>query len=259
MEAPLRLAGKRAIVTGGGKGIGRAISLALAGAGCDVVILCQADRTFAERTADEVRAIGVRCRVAVVDIASEAEVHRGVQEAIAFLGGLEILVNNAGTSRPAPLANHSAADWDHVMAVNVKGTLLMCQAALPALIASGGGSIVNIAAASAHRCFPNMGAYGPSKAAVLSLTQQMALEWAPHQIRVNAVSPGIIRTLRTERMLEENEVARKLLKHVPLARVGEETEVAGAVLYLVSPEAGYITGHALVVDGGAILTSYTSQ
>lgn len=253
-----RMAGRVVLITGGGKGIGRAISLELAREGADIAVLATRDLAQAEAVAAEVRALGVRAMALVADIADEASIAGAVATVATAFGRLDVLVNNAGASARAPLLELAVEDWERVFAVNTRGAFLAGRAAARQMVLQGGGgTIVNIAGASAHRCYPGAGGYGPAKAAVVSLTQQMAVEWARHGIRVNGVSPGPIRESGTGWEEREPALAAEVQK-IPLQRAGEPWEVARAVVYLASADGGYVTGQMLILDGGSVTTWYIS-
>ncbi len=252
---PGRLQGSAALVTGGGGEIGRAICLALAAEGADVAVAYRTDQARAEATAAGVAALGTRTLCVQADCTDRASAEAMVAAVTAAWGRIDLLVNNAGARARAPLMELEEADWDHVVTVNLKGVFLAAVAAARAMIPAGSGSVVNIAGASAHRSYPLAGAYGPSKAAVVSLTKQMALEWAGHGIRVNGVSPGPIRDPASGWEDAEPGLVRQAAK-IPLRRVGTPDDVARAVVYLASPDAAYVTGHMLLVDGGSAETWY---
>jgi NAD(P)-dependent dehydrogenase (short-subunit alcohol dehydrogenase family) len=249
------LAGQVALVTGGGREIGRAISLALAGAGADVAIGYRSDAARAGATAEAVRGLGRRACTVGGDLVRRVDAERVVSEVVLGLGRLDLLVINAGARGRGALETLDEADWDAVVAVNLKAAFLIATAAGRHMMGQGGGAIVTIAGASAHRSYPGAGAYGPSKAALVSLTKQMALEWAGHGIRVNGVSPGPIREAGSGWEADEPGLVRQAAR-IPLRRVGTPEDVAGAVVYLASPAAAYVTGHMLLVDGGSAETWY---
>lgn len=247
-------AGRVAVVTGGAQGIGRAIVLAIAAEGGDVVVAGR-DGGRAAATAAEAAALGVRSLGLAVDVTDRAAVEAMFETAAGALGGVDVLVNNAGHGAQAPLLELDEADWDDVFRVNAKGTFLASVAAVRRMRARGGGAIVNIAGASAHRCYPGAGAYGPAKAAVVNLTRQMAIEWAPYGIRVNGVSPGPIREPGSGWQAAEPALAEEVAR-LPIARAGSPDEVARAVVYLAGAGAAYTTGQMLIVDGGGVATWY---
>ena len=252
-----RFAGRVAVVTGGGSDIGRAIVAQLVAEGAAVAVLAQTNLSRAEDVAAVARAHGVAAIALLADVTDRASVKAVMATVADRLGGLHVLVNNAGSFSRAPLLELDVADWDRVFAVQARGTFLAGVAAARHMVAAGAGSIVNIAGASAHRSFPGGGAYGPSKAAVVSLTEQMALEWAPHGLRVNGVSPGPIRAAGSGWEDSEPKLVAEVSR-LPLRRPGTPEDVARAVAYLASADAAYVTGHMLVVDGGGVATWYLS-
>ncbi len=252
-----RFAGCSAVVTGAARGIGRAIALRIGAEGGAVAVVAGSDRAGAEAVAAEIEAGGGRALVHTVDVTDRVQIERLFDEVAAAFGGIDVLINNAGLGRPARLLDLDETAWDDVFRVNAKGVFLASVAVARHMAAQGrGGSIVNIAGASAHRCYPGAGAYGPAKAAVVSLTRQMALEWADLGIRVNGVSPGPIRSIDGWEA-REPALAEEVLR-LPLKRAGTPEEVAAAVCHLASKEATYTTGQMLVVDGGGVETWYLS-
>ena len=250
------MADRVVLVTGGGKGIGRAITLELAQEGATVAILAAQDVAQAERTAEEARHLGGEAMALRADIGNEASMVAAVEAVAARFGRLDVLVNNAGASGRGALLDLPVEDWDRVFAVNTRGAFLAARTAARQMIRQGqGGAIVTIAGASAHRCYPGAGGYGPSKAAVVSLTQQMAVEWAPHGIRVNGVSPGPIREAGSGWEAREPALAAEV-RRIPLGHAGEPRDVARAVLFLASDDARYVTGQMTIVDGGSVATWY---
>jgi len=233
---------KLAIITGGGRGIGARIAAMATERGYRVAIWDtdgEAARQVAGSLPDAV--------ADVVDVCDED----GVTAALDRLGQVpDLLVNNAAAVRFGPLLEHSLADWRFVLEVNLTGTFVAGRAAAKVMAAEGGGVIVNIASINGVSAAPNAGAYTPSKAAVILLTELMALEWAPLGVRVNAVAPGLIDAGMADQVNADPAARRQRQGHVPLGRLGTPEDVAEAVLFLASPESGYITGQTLAVDGG---------
>ncbi|WP_310205088.1 SDR family oxidoreductase [Ancylobacter sp. 3268] len=250
----LPLSGQAAFVSGGGKGIGRAICLNLAALGASVALTGARDMAAAEATAADIRAGGGQALALPMELADRQSVDAAMERAVVALGRMDIVVNNAGASRRGRLLDLSSEDWAFVFAVQTLGFFHLAVAGARQMIRQGGGGvIIAIAGASALRCYPGNGAYGPSKAAVLSSVQQMAVEWAPHDIRVNAVLPGPIRPAEVDWQAKEPALAEEVGR-IPLKRAGTPLEVAQAVAYLAS--ARYVTGQNLVVDGGSTTTWY---
>lgn len=250
-----RLVGRTAVVTGGNKGIGRAICIDLAREGADVAVVAGRDLAGAQETAREVERYGGRSLALLVDVTSKSSVDAMVALAAEGLGRLDILVNNAGGGgMGGPLEDLAVEDWDRAFALNARGTFLCSAACVPQMARQGRGSIITMAGASAHRCYPQYGAFGPSKAAVVSFTIQASIEWARHGIRVNGVSPGPIRDY--EGWQEREPAVAREVQLLPLKRAGTRQEVARTVTYLASDDAAYTTGQMLIVDGGGVNTWY---
>ena len=249
--ALMDLSGKVAIVTGGGSGIGRAISLRLAGAGASVVV-ADIDSEGAAVTVKLIEDVGGRAVPTVTDVRSPADAAAVAQLAVDSFGRLDILVNNAGLYPHSPMLETSEEFWDRVQDVNVKGTFLCSQACARVMTAAGtGGTIVNLASRQAYRPGAGLAHYGASKAAVVSLTQSLALELGRSGIRVNAVAPGPIPHENVDRGSEEQQNA--YLARLPLGRFGTPDDIARAVQFIVSEAAAYMTGATLVIDGGSLL------
>jgi glucose 1-dehydrogenase len=245
----------RALVTGATGGIGRATCLALAESartrGLAPVLAVAASRPGAklDELVAELAARGVRAHGVHGDLADAAACARVAEEAIACCGGLDVVVSNAGVATAAPLATLALDEWDRVFAVDVRATWLLARSA-HASLAQSRGAIVAVASVSALHPFPGLGAYSPSKAALVMLCRQLAQEWAADGIRVNSVSPGLVRTPLTEPIYRDDEVLRRRQQAVPLGRIGTAEDVARTIVHLASPDAGYVTGIDLRVDGG---------
>jgi NAD(P)-dependent dehydrogenase (short-subunit alcohol dehydrogenase family) len=241
-----------AIVTGSDSGIGKATAVALAGSGFDVGITWHRDRDGAESTGREVEAAGRRAEVRQLDLAQLPQAAGVVDELAEALGGVDLLVNNSGTSRSGPFVELGWDDWRHTLAVDLDGAFLCGQRAARRMIAQGrGGRIVNITSVHEHVPLPESAAYVAAKHGLGGLTKQMALELAEHGITVNAIAPGEIATPMTD--MEDADVEQEERKGIPLGRPGDAREIASLVAWLASPGAAYATGHSFVVDGGLLL------
>ncbi|WP_172327465.1 SDR family NAD(P)-dependent oxidoreductase [Mangrovicoccus sp. HB161399] len=247
------LADTVALVTGAASPIGTAIARRLAGAGADLALSYSRHAAPAEALAAEIAATGRRALAVEMDLTDRASVAAGIAATVAGLGGLGLVVNNAGTSAPGHLLELSSEDWDQVFAVHTRGFFHVGTEAARHMKDHGGGAVIAIAGASALRCYPGNGAYGPSKSAVLAAVRQMAVEWAPFGIRANAVLPGPVRDPESGWREAEPALAAEV-DRLPLPRAAAPAEIAQAVLYLAT--AGYVTGQDLVVDGGGTTTWY---
>lgn len=249
----LDLDGKKAVVTGGGSGIGRACAIALAEQGVTVYLLGRSAESLAEVVAatSEVgpSAIAVPCDVANAN---------SVEQAASQIGAVDILVNSAGISRPGGIADVSIDDWNAVLDVNLNGYFLTSKAFGKAMIEAGHGSIIHVASISATNAQGNSGSYSVGKAGIVMLSQQLALEWGPRGVRSNSVSPGMVRTPMTEAYYNVGDVAERRDKAVPIGRVARPDDIAQVVLFLASDRAGYVTGADIVADGGFSTTLMSS-
>jgi NAD(P)-dependent dehydrogenase (short-subunit alcohol dehydrogenase family) len=252
------LEGNRVIVTGGARGLGRAAALAFANRGADVAIV-DIDREAAEAACEELSAFGGRHCHVQADLSVRDEAFRTVAEVVAQLGGLEVLVNNAGTAAVEPLLEITEAEWDRVFSINLKGALFMLQATALHMKSHGGGRIINVTSPAARMALPNYAAYAASKAALDSLTRAAVVALAPHQITVNSVAPGRMDTEMqrwTESRFAEllnmdvNEFVADRTRSIPLGRRTCPEEVAEAIVWLAGPHAAYVTGERLNISGG---------
>jgi 3-oxoacyl-[acyl-carrier protein] reductase len=253
-NSPFSLEGKTAIVTGGGIGIGKSISIEFARAGADVV-LCSRRMEHLEPTAEEVRRLGRRALPLTVDVRDQDQVHAVVQRTLEEFGHVDILVNNHGASFRAPVEEISLNGWNAVVGINLNGVFLFCQAVGKHMIARQQGTIVNISSMAGVRGSHMMSHYGASKAAVINFTTSLALAWAPHNIRVNCIAPGPIETEGYLEVLHRtnpnaDQVYRTIASRVALGRWGRVEEIAYPAIFLASEASGFMTGTTIHVDGG---------
>lgn len=258
----MRFLNRIALVTGGGQGIGRAAVCRFAEEGASVVVV-DINKTAAETVAQEAVDSGHKAIAIAADVSNEQQVTQMVATALNYFGALHVLFNNAGISGGDIVAKMEPAVWDQVIAVNLRGTFLTCQAAIPGLTQSGNGAIVNMASSMAGWDTSLYGAaYMASKEGVIGLTKSLALQLGGYGIRVNAVCPGIIKTRLgfKEGMSEEEweEKYERFSKRIPLRRVGLPQDVAAAVAFLASDQARHITGSTLLIDGGQTLQSWSN-
>jgi len=252
-----RVAGKAAIVTGAGTGIGRAIALALAREGAKVVVAGRR-REKLEEVAQAIRRAGGEAVVTVCDVSIEADSQRAVKHAEEAFGHVNVLVNNAGALSVSTVEGISVEEWDRLMATNLKGPFLMSRAVLPAMRRAGGGAIVNVGSVLGLVAMKDRAAYCASKGGVTMLTKAMALDQAQDKIRVNCICPAIVETGLIGELFSKSEEGRRVrdarLATLPLGRFGKPDDIAELAVFLASEESSWMTGTAIPVDGG--LTAY---
>ncbi len=246
-----KLDGKVALVTGARRGIGRGIALELAREGADVAINDVVGPDEVEGVVGEVRALGRRAIGVLADVSQPDQVQAMIERTVSELGGLHILVNNAGVESIIPVLDITVEEWERVTNINLKGEFLCAQAAARHMVAAGqGGAIVNIGSVQAGMVLPGRTHYAPSKRAVEALTANLAAELAPHGIRVNGIHPGLIDTDMTAWVMKDPTILPIVLDKIALHRAGAPSEIGRAVVFFASDDASYITGQSLYVDGG---------
>ena len=247
------LSGKIVLVTGAQQGIGRAIALRCAAVGADIAVNWLDDESAAQAIADEIRAGGRHALTVRGDVGRLAEVEAMVAAVEEELGPIDVLVNNAGVFPRVPFLELRESDWDYVLGVNLKGTCFCAQAVAKRMVAAGRpGAIINLTSGAAYRGSPRGVHYCASKGGVVSLTRQMALELAPHRIRVNAIAPGLTDTAQPRYGSSEEEIAA-MARNIPLGRIAQPDDIARTAVFLASEEAGFVTGQILHVNGGGYL------
>jgi len=246
------LSGRVAVVTGGRRGLGEAIALALAEAGADIALCDRViDDGELEAVAGEVKRLGRRSLVVKADITQKAEVDGFVRRAVDELGAIDILVNNAATNIMAPLLELGEDGWDRVIDTDLKGYYLCSQAAGRVMVEQKRGNIINIASTAALKAAPQMGAYCIAKAGVVMLTKVLAVELGQYNIRVNAVAPYIVKTKFSQPLWSEPEALKQIESEIPVGRLAETDDIVGSVLFLAAEASSYITGQTIIVDGGS--------
>ena len=243
------LAGRVAVVTGASRGLGRAIALALAEAGADVAVTGRAAAEL-EETARQAVQHDVRALPFVADVSAYPEVERLMAHVVSALGRLDVVVNNAGIARVAPLAEASLDDWRAIVEVNLSGVFYGCRAAAPYLIRQRSGKVINLASVLAAVALPGYTMYAATKGAVISLTRTLAVEWARHNIQVNAIAPGWFVTDMNEAAFADPRVHERLTRDVPARRTGRLEEIGPLAVYLASTGSDFMTGQTIFLDGG---------
>lgn len=245
----LSMEGKVAVVTGGTSGIGRAMSLGLAKAGAAVVATARREQQVNE-TADAIEAIGRKTLRIASDVCDRASLEKLLAQTVARLGKVDILINCAGRIKRTPTLELSEEEWNGILDTNLTGTLRACQIIGKHMLERGYGRIVNIASLNSFVALHEVAAYAASKAAVVSLTRSLAVEWSKRGVTVNAIAPGVFRTDLNANLLDSTPRGQELLMRTPMGRFGKTEELVGAAVYLASDAASFVTGQTLVVDGG---------
>jgi len=243
------LEGKLAVVTGGTSGIGRALSLGLADAGADVIATARRQQQV-DDTAAEIEARGRQTLRVASDVGDRESLEKLLVAALERFGKVDILVNCAGIIKRTPTLDLPEAEWTNILNVNLTGTLRACQVFGRKMLERGYGRIINIASLNSFVALSEVAAYAASKAGVASLTRSLAVEWSKKGVTVNAVAPGVFRTDLNAQLLDSTQRGQELLMRTPMGRFGKTEELIGAVVYLASDSASFVTGQILVVDGG---------
>jgi NAD(P)-dependent dehydrogenase (short-subunit alcohol dehydrogenase family) len=248
--AEFTLDGRVALVTGASRGIGGAIAQRFARAGAKVVVSSR-KMDGVQAVANEITAAGGQATAIQAHVGRTEDVHALVEQTMQTYGRIDIAVNNAATNPHfGPLLSADEGQWDKILDTNAKGCFRICKAVVPHMERQGGGKIINLASVAGLRPSPGMGIYGISKAAIIMLTQVLAMELGPANIQVNAIAPGVIKTRFSQLLWQTPQFAQPILAHLPLGRFGEPEDVAGLALYLASPASDYVTGGVFLVDGG---------
>ncbi|MBU7573824.1 MAG: SDR family oxidoreductase [Hydrogenophaga sp.] len=251
-QAGGRLAGRTALVTGAGKGLGRAIALGFAGAGADVVLMART-RSDLEAVAREVEALGRQALVAVADATDSRQVNAVVEQAVACFGRIDVLAHAAGGSLRKPSVDVTDEEWDGVISANLSSTFKVCRAVGRHMLAQGGGSIINLSSTAGMRGRAGNAPYSAAKAAVINLSRALAMEWAPKGVRVNVLAPGRFLTPLTEAEMSVPEKYAAFVRQVPLGRIGQPEEIQDIAVWLASDASAYVTGSTITLDGGQTL------
>ena len=245
----MNLKNKVAIVTGSRRGIGKAIALALAKAGANIVV-SDINLDDCNKLVEEIKAINGNALAVKTDVSNPEDVSQMINLTTEKFGKVDILVNNAGIYMQKSFTDVTEQDFDRTLDINLKGVFLCSKAVVPEMIKQGKGKIINIASIAGQVGFANSSAYCASKGAIINITRELALELAQYKINVNAIGPGVIETDMTKDLLEDKATKETLLANIPLSRIGKPEDIANAALFLASDNSDYITGITLFVDGG---------
>ena len=245
----MKLKNKIAIVTGSRRGIGKSIALELAKEGAKVVV-SDIDLKECQNVCDEIKKIGSDAIAIKCDVSKKSDVDAMIKKTIQKFKRIDILVNNAGVLLMKPFVQMTERDWDFILDINLKGVFLCTNAVAKQMLKQKSGKIISIASIAGEVGFMNISAYCASKAGIINLTRELAMELSPYNINVNVIAPGVIATKMTEDMLRDEKTKEVLLANTPLGRVGQPEEIGKAVVFLASSDSDFVTGHTLVVDGG---------
>src|SRR5688500_2932985 len=243
------LTGKVAVVTGASRGLGRAMAVALAEAGADVAVAARA-RPELEETAHLVEACGARALALTTDVASYASVESLMAQTVSTLGRLDVVINNAGIARVAPLAEASLDDWRTIVDANLPGVFHSCRAAAPYLLRQRAGQVINLASVLAAAGLPGYTRYAATKGGIISLTRALGVEWARHNVQVNAIAPGWFVTEMNEAAFADPKIHERLTRDIPARRTGRLEEIGPLAVYLASSGSDFMTGQTIFLDGG---------
>ncbi|MCF3944150.1 SDR family NAD(P)-dependent oxidoreductase [Oceanobacillus alkalisoli] len=247
------LTGKTALVTGGGRGIGESIALALAKAGANVAVISRTESEL-EKVADQITALSRKVYFKSVDITDKAAIQSFVKELVEQEGKIDILVNGAGTNKRSPFLEVTEEEWDSIMAINLKSVVFASQAVIPYMQKQGYGKIINIASLTSEIGMKNLTTYSASKGGVSQITKALAVEFAEDGIFVNAVGPGYFKTKMTASLFEDKQKVGWMESRIPLKRTGNTEDVQGAAVFLASEASNYVTGQTIYVDGGWLIS-----